>query len=103
MAFFHCRLIAPRASFAFDMTENERAVMTEHVAYHSGLAEKGIALLFGPVLDPKGPWGLGIFETDDEATLQKLLAEDPAIKSGLGFSYEVLPMMQAVLGCRLTN
>jgi hypothetical protein len=37
-----------------DMTESERKVMGEHVTYWTALRDKGIAIVFGPVLDPKG-------------------------------------------------
>jgi uncharacterized protein YciI len=103
MPFFHCRLVPPRPTFAQDMSERERAVMADHAAYLGKLAENGKALLFGPVADPKGAWGLGIFETDDEAELNSLLSADPAIRSGLGLRYEILPMMQAVVGRRLAG
>lgn len=103
MAFFHCRLIPPRPTFAFDMDEDERAVMGEHGAFLRRLADEGRALVFGPVADPEGPWGLGIFEAEDEPTLKELLDTDPTVRSGLGFRYEILPMMQAVLGRRLTD
>ena len=100
MAYFHCRLIPPRPSFAHDMSEAERQVMTEHARYLGRLAEEGKAVIFGPVADPNGPWGLGIFEAEDEAALNAMLSGDPTIRSGMGFRYETLPMMQAVLGRR---
>ena len=58
MLFAH-KLISPRPTFAHDMTEAEKKVMIEHVAYWTGLMEKGVAVVFGPVLDPKGAWGTG--------------------------------------------
>lgn len=62
---FVVRLIPPRPTFAADMTEEERAIMAAHGAYWRGLMNRGIALLFGPVLDPAGVWGLGILEAKD--------------------------------------
>jgi hypothetical protein len=94
VAFFHCRLIPPRPDFAHTMSEEERALMARHVAYLHGLGPK--AVVFGPVLDPVGPWGLGVFEVGDKAELERLLAGDPTIGSGAGFRYEILPMMAAV-------
>jgi uncharacterized protein YciI len=101
MAFFHCRLSGPRPTFPADMSAEERALMGEHAAYLRSLAEQGQALFFGPVADPKGPWGLAIFEVEDEAAARRLTDNDPVIKSGRGFSYEILPLMQAVVGRRL--
>jgi uncharacterized protein YndB with AHSA1/START domain len=91
-----CRLIPPRPSFAADMTEAEARVMQEHVGYWTQKADQGVALVFGPVADPNGAWGVGIIAVDDEAQVDALRAGDPAIRSGLGFRYEVLPMPQLV-------
>jgi uncharacterized protein YciI len=101
MTFFVCRLIAPRPTFPFDMTEAERELMGRHAAYLHRYAEEGKALLFGPVADPKGPWGLGIFEVEDEETMRAIAAADPVVLADAGFSYEILPMMQAALGKRI--
>ena len=42
------------------MAPPEAKAMNEHVAYWTDLLGKGKAIAFGPVLDPKGPWGVGI-------------------------------------------
>jgi uncharacterized protein YciI len=81
------------------MTEAEKRVMGEHVGYWTKLLEQGVAFAFGPVVDPKGPWGVGIVEVEGEAAVKALEQADPAIQSGLGFSYEILPMARAVV-CR---
>jgi hypothetical protein len=96
MSFFHCRLIAPRPDFAMAMSEGEQDLMNRHVAYLLSLGSK--AVVFGPVLDPQGPQGLGVFEVEDEAELKRLLDPDPTITSSLGFRYEILPMMAGVRG-----
>jgi uncharacterized protein len=97
MSYFACRLLPPRPTFAIDMTASERRVMQSHVAYWTDLAHRGVAVLFGPVADPKGPYGLGVLEVDDEAMLQSLTANDPAITSRIGMTYEVNPMPLVVL------
>ena len=43
-----------------------------HVQYWTARMVEGIALVFGPVLDPAGPWGLGSVRVQDEAALQRL-------------------------------
>ncbi|WP_246461160.1 YciI family protein [Mesorhizobium sangaii] len=58
---------------------------------------EGGVILFGPVADPAGPWGLGIVCADDEAAVGALTEADPTVRSGLGFRYEILPMMTAVM------
>ncbi len=85
----------PRPTFHLDMTEAERAVMQKHVAYWSEKAERGIAIVFGPVMDPQGVYGIGVHQVADEAEMRRLLDQDPA--KGL-LQYEVLPMSRAVVG-----
>jgi uncharacterized protein YndB with AHSA1/START domain len=94
---FHCRLIPPRPDFAFTMSEAERALMGEHAKYLGGKLAEGSVILFGPVADPAGPWGLGILRAEDEAGVKALTDGDPTVRSGLGFRYEILPMMTAVM------
>ena len=96
MVFFFCRLVAPRATFAQDMTESERELMVVHGGYWRSLAEKGVAVVFGPVMDPKGTWGLVIVEAKDEAEVHALMINDPVVKTNAGFRYEINPMAQAV-------
>jgi len=57
---FFVKLIPPRVTFMMDMTDAEKAIMQQHVVYWSKLLEKGTAIAYGPVLDPKGPYGVGI-------------------------------------------
>ena len=68
--YFLCRLIPPRPSFA-------KAVM-----------------------DPKGPWGVGIVSVSDQEELDKLPANDPAIRARIGLSYEAFVMPQLVHASR---
>jgi uncharacterized protein YciI len=79
-----------------DMNDDERKTMMAHAAYWQGLLEKGKAVVFGPVLDPKGGWGLGVLEAADQAELRGLLEEDPVSRSGLPFKFETLPMPRAI-------
>ena len=65
------------------MTESERKIMSEHIAYWTEQAERGTAVVFGPVLDPEKPYGVGIVEIENEARLHDLVARDPAVKAGL--------------------
>ena len=97
MGYFVYKLIPPRPTFAQDMTEAEAELMRAHGAYWSELAAKRIAVVFGPVLDPKGAWGLAVAEVQDEAGARALGANDPTITSGVGFRFEIYPMAQAVV------
>lgn len=95
--YFLCRLLPPRPSFAQDMTAEEAEIMKRHAAYWTDLLQRGTAVVFGPVADPKGAWGVGIVRAADEATVTLLRDADPAILSGRGFRCEVLPMLQAMV------
>ncbi|MFO0591165.1 MAG: SRPBCC domain-containing protein [Polyangiaceae bacterium] len=94
--YFMVRLLAPRPTFPMDMTPEEAAVMREHAGYWRRHLDEGKAIVFGPVADPSGPWGLGVLRVEKEEEVRAFEAGDPAIVSGRGFRYEVLPMMQAV-------
>jgi uncharacterized protein YndB with AHSA1/START domain len=94
--YFFVRLIAPRPTFVQDMSAEERAVMIEHAGYWRGHLDTGAAIVFGPVADPEGGWGLGVIRAADEAAVAAYEAGDPVIRSGRGFRYEVLPMLRAV-------
>jgi len=95
--YFFCRLLPPRPSFAFDMSPEEGAVMHEHANYWRAQMEADKVVVFGPVGDPEGSWSLGVVCAPDEAAVHAFQAQDPALQSGLGFRYEVLPFMQAVV------
>ena len=76
------RLVAPRPTFALDMTDEEREVMGRHAAYWQPLVDEGRMVVFGPVLDEAGSWGLAVIEADDEDEMKAFAAGDPAVTSG---------------------
>jgi len=39
---------------------------------------KGMVIAFGPVLDPKGGYGLGVVEVENEQQMKDMIASDPA-------------------------
>ena len=82
MTTFVLRLKAPRPNFALDMTDEERAVMGRHAAHWQRFIESGEMVVFGPVLDDAGSWGLAVIEADDEGELRTFAAGDPVVVSG---------------------
>jgi uncharacterized protein YciI len=82
MATFVFRLIAPRPTFAQDMNDEEREIMGRHAAHWQPRIESGQMVIFGPVLDGTGSWGLGVVEADDEDELRAFAAQDPAVTTG---------------------
>jgi len=82
MTAFVLRLIAPRPTFALDMTDEEREVMGRHAAHWQPVVEEGRMVAFGPVADDTGSWGLAVVEADDEDRLRAFAAEDPVVTTG---------------------
>jgi uncharacterized protein len=76
------RLKAPRSTFALDMNDEEREIMGRHAAYWQSYIDSGQMVVFGPVLDDTGSWGLGVVETEDEDELRAFASHDPAVSSG---------------------
>ena len=86
---FFLKLNPPRQSFTVDMTPEERGIMQQHIMYWKPYVDDGTVIVFGPVADPKGGYGIAVVGIEDESQLDKLIANDPA--NGL-CSYEVHPM-----------
>jgi uncharacterized protein YciI len=82
MATFVFRLIAPRPNFALDMTDEEREIMGRYAAHWQPYLESGQMVIFGPVIDRTGSWGLGVVEADDEDEVLAFAAGDPVVTTG---------------------
>ena len=93
--YFAVQLLPSRPDFAQTMTDEERGIMMQHLAYWTDQMNKGNVVVFGPVLDPKGVYGLGIVSVDDETQLADLIDNDPAGKIN---RYEFYPMQAVVSG-----
>ena len=78
MSTFVFRLKAPRPTFALDMSDEEREIMARHAEHWRPWVESGQMVIFGPVLDGSGSWGLGVVEADDEQELRAFAADDRA-------------------------
>ena len=88
--YFVLKLLPLRPDFAMTMTDEERKIMTEHIAYWKPYLDQGLMLVMGPVLDPKGAYGLGIVKLDSEEQLKELISKDPAASIN---QYEYYPIM----------
>jgi uncharacterized protein YciI len=82
MATFVFRLQAPRPNFALDMTDDERELMARHAAHWQPLIDAVRMVVFGPVIDVTGSWGLGVVEADDEDQIRGFPARDPVVATG---------------------
>jgi uncharacterized protein YciI len=91
--YFVLHLLPSRPDFAQTMTEDERTIMMNHVAYWTQIMNQGKVLVFGPVLDPAEVYGLGIISVDNEQEVKEFIANDPAGKIN---KYEYFPMKAVV-------
>jgi uncharacterized protein YciI len=90
---YYLKLIPPRPTFPHDMTEDERRLMQEHVAYMQAHFDAGRLLIYGPVLGPEA-FGMGVFEVPDELQAHQIMENDPTVRGGLN-RYELHPMRVA--------
>lgn len=100
MHYFMCRLIPPRKTISRDMSDLERELMRQHAAYWTELLNRKQVLLFGPVDDPNGTFGLCVLSLSDEpapaAAAARLCQNDPIQLGNIGFTFEVLAMPRIV-------
>lgn len=88
MSTFVLRLIAPRPDFAQTMTDAEREIMGRHAAHWKPYLDSGQMVVFGPVLDGTGSYGLAVLEAEDEAEIRAFAAADPVVTTDTA-SFEV--------------
>ena len=96
-ALFLFRLIPPRADFAQTMTAAEQDAMARHMAYWQELLAAGRVVVYGPVADPEGVWGLGVLRVDDRAEALAIGTADPSVLAGVN-TFEVAEIMGGVTG-----
>lgn len=96
MNYFVYKLIPPRPTFAADMNDTEGATMGEHAEYWQRIFGDGRVVVYGPVGDPAGSWGLAVVEADTEDAVRAIGADDPAVKSGM-CTFDVFPMAAAIV------
>jgi uncharacterized protein len=80
---FMFRLVPPRADFAQTMTPAEQDAMQQHQAYWHDLLSAGRVVVYGPVADPEGVWGLGVVRADSHEQVVALAEKDPVIAAGV--------------------
>ena len=95
------RIIPPRPHFDQDATPAEQALMDQHLAYWKELNEKGVCLFGGPVLDPRGVYGVLAVRAVTEDEARALGNGDPAVKAGV-ITIEVAEMRVVFLPVKPT-
>jgi uncharacterized protein YciI len=77
------RVIPPRPTFDRDASPSEQALMEQHFAYWKDLNEKGVCLFGGPVLDPRGVYGILVVRAASQDEARALGNADPSVKGGV--------------------
>lgn len=57
--------------------------MRQHFVYWKDLSDKGVCLFGGPVLDPKGVYGILVVRAASEDEARALGSGDPSVKAGV--------------------
>ena len=65
--------------------------MQEHMAYWRELTNKKNAIVYGPVFDPKGVYGMAVIEVNNQEEADEIANNDPAVASKV-CSFELIPM-----------
>src|SRR5437773_1668664 len=89
---FFLKLVPLRTTFTIDMSEEERNIMQKHINYWAPYVNDGTAIVLGPVMDPKGGYGIAVVAVESEDQLNQIVVNDPA--NGLNH-YEIYPMRAA--------
>jgi uncharacterized protein len=97
MSLFLFRLVPPRADFAQTMTPAEQQVMGAHMQYWQRLLADGRVVVYGPVADPEGVWGLGVLRAADQAEVLTIGEQDPSVTAGVN-TFEVFEIMGGTTG-----
>ena len=94
---FLFRLVPPRADFAQTITPAEQDAMQRHQAYWQDLLAEGRVVVYGPVADPEGIWGMGVLRAADRAQVLEIGNSDPSVLAGVN-TFEVFEIMDGVTG-----
>jgi uncharacterized protein len=92
---FLFRLLPPRADFAQTMAPDEQDAMARHAGYWHELMGAGRVVVYGPVADPEGVWGLGVVRAGSQAEVVELAEKDPVIASGIA-TFDVAEIMGGI-------
>jgi uncharacterized protein YciI len=92
MSLFLFRLLPPRADFAQTLSDAEQRAMKQHQDYWQRLLAQGRVVVYGPVADPEGVWGMGVLRADSQEEVIVVAQNDPAIEAGV-CTFDVMEIM----------
>jgi len=81
--------------FAPDYLERRGACRAEHLRLAWEAHERGELVLGGALADPADQ-GIALFKADSPAVVEKFVAEDPYVRSGIVVRYRVRPWTTVV-------
>jgi uncharacterized protein len=84
-----------REEMPFEPTDEEARIVSEHFEYLTRLRAEGRLVLAGPSAVPGDTLGLVIYEQDDRAEIEGIVAADPAV-TGRVMIAEIRPFRIAV-------
>jgi uncharacterized protein YciI len=84
-----------RDEMPFEPTDEEARIVSEHYAYLQQLRTEGRLVLAGPSALPGDTFGLGIFDQENRAEVEAIVAADPAVTGGI-MTAEIRPYRIAV-------
>jgi uncharacterized protein len=71
--------------------------MAGHQEYWQQLLHDGRVVVYGPVADPEGVWGMGVLRAADRAEVLEIAEDDPSVTAGVN-TFEVFEIMDGVTG-----
>lgn len=95
MAQWIYRIEPTRPGMVVSATDEETAVVAEHLGYLQALKAAGILILAGRTQVDEGTFGITIFEAPDEASARAVMQTDPAVSAGV-MRAELYPYAVAV-------
>lgn len=93
---FFYKLYPPRPTFHLDQNEEEKAVMQQHMQYWTELTHQRSSIVYGPVFEPKGVFGMAVIEVNSEEEANNIAKNDPAVSSEV-CAYELIPMQVGLM------
>jgi uncharacterized protein len=72
-----------RPEMVTESTDDERTAVQEHYNRLVQMLDEGNLILAGRTLNTRSVLGIVVFETDNEETARKVMADDPAVAKGV--------------------
>lgn len=77
--YYFYKMYPPRPTFHLDQNQHEMKIMQQHMQYWKEQKKMDRAIIYGPVFDPNGVYGMAIITAIDEEDAEKIAQNDLAI------------------------